>query len=561
MDIAIPAGTSEKVSLPPNVSKIVSGLQSLGYTPLSAIADVIDNSIDADAQHINVAIGFDSSMQVRVRISDDGSGMDKGGLANAMTYGAPGSKSAQALGRFGLGLKTASTSMCDLLTVVSSLGEAQIDFATWDIDEVKAKNDWVLTRGTASGRFLDDFHEGMDALFALGTAQNSTRGTVVIWDHTFGIIKGRNRKSPANPQRSLDTVIRNLRTHIATTYQRFIDVDDERARNVIIAINGDEVEPWDPFCTKWVEAEDRGGQKTFRFELSGNTHDMICRNFILPLNNEIEDPGYADSNKVSLEGQGIYLYRNQRLIEGPSWFGIGKKETHINRYRVELSFTGELDDLFALDVTKSDAMLDIDPDLQSLLTEYLSPMRREAENRQRAASAKTTAGKDGSKAKRPSEITIARTLKNLDVATEQIAPDGSVTLVGNAGETPILNVKGEGTGQIVILEEDDEASTFIERHSTVEHGALWQAAWARGHGMSVILNTGHDWFRKAYLPNATNEPLVQAIEYLFFALAQAEYNNSNSEERDSFEQFRIDVSRNLQKLVRELPEPADDLEE
>lgn len=549
---------AEKIKLPPNVAKIVSGLQALGYTPLSAIADVIDNSIDAGASHVHVALALDSASQVKVRISDSGHGMTRTGLEQAMTYGAPGEKPPSALGRFGLGLKTASTSMCSLLTVISSTDGNGVEFAAWDLDVVRRENDWVLTRGQATGGHLDEFDEGLDALEAVGANMERRVGTVVAWDRTFGIIKGRNGQAPANPQRSLDTVVRNLRTHLAVTFQRFIDPQDPRGRNVVIAVNGDIVDPWDPFSTEWVEPEDVGGSKRFRFSLGGAEHAIVCRTFILPMNNEIEDPRYAETNRVSLESQGIYLYRNDRLIEGPSWFGIGKKETHINRLRVELSFEGELDDLFALDVTKSDAMLDIDPGLHEMLTDYLSLMRREADNRQRAGNAKRNSGKDDSAKQRPSDITIARTLKTLDVAVEKTQADGSVVLQGNSGDTPILDTAGRATGQIVVLEEDQNHSAFVERRDSVEHGALWEAAWARGRGMSVLLNAGHDWFRKAYLPNATNEPLVQAIEYLFYALAQAEYNNSNPEERDSFEQFRVDVSRNLRKLVRDLPEPTDD---
>lgn len=557
MTIQETAQGKETITLPPNVAKIVTGLQALGYTPVSAIADVIDNSIDAGATHVNVELGLDRNNHVVVRISDSGSGMDQSELENAMTYGAPAPKSAQALGRFGLGLKTASTSMCDVLTVVSSNDGRVINFATWDMNEVKRRGDWILTRGPANGRNLDAFREGMAALVAIGAPSEST-GTVVMWDETFGIIKGRNRKDPANPKKSLETVTRNLHTHLAVTYQRFLDPHDDRARNVVIAVNSVPVSPWDPFCTTWVEPEDVNGAKRFKFGLDSKTHEIVCRTFILPLNNEVADPQYAEVNNISLEGQGIYLYRNNRLIEGPGWFGIGKKETHINRLRVELSFDGELDDLFALDVTKSDAMLDIDPTLHSFLSVHLLPMKREADNRQRTGNAKTSSGKKEASSKRPSELTIARTLKSLDVAVERTNPDGSVVLRGNSGDAQIVDDSGKPTGQIRVLEEDAEDKAFVERKPTVEHGALWEAAWTKGHGIGVILNAGHDWFRKAYLPNATNEPLIQAIEYLFYALAHAEINNTNPADRESFEQFRVDVSRNLKRLVRELPEPPEE---
>jgi hypothetical protein len=549
----------ETIIAPPKPAGIATSLQSLGYTPVSAIADIIDNSIDADATHINVKLALDLHGQVIVQIADNGIGMNKSVLVKAMTY-ADGSKDSSKLGRFGLGLKTASTSMANLLRVVSSDDGKVFNSAFWDIDEIREKNAWVLNVGEPARPQLDSFKLAMRDLVALGAESTADKGTLIIWEKTFGVIKGRSGGAPANPQKAMETVLRKLIKHLSITFQRFVDHSDKRARDVVIAVNDEVVEAWDPFCTAWADPEDVGGIKQFKFESDDGSkeHSVGIRTFILPDPSEIVDDEYGSTVGVSLDSQGIYLYRNQRLIEGPDWFGIGKSETHLNRLRVEMNFDGILDDLFALDVTKSDAMLDIDPQLQQLLTDYLGPLRREADQRSRAQSAKKATQQSKPVADRPTEITIGRNIKNLDIAEGGTADDGSIVLTGNHGTTTIIDSKGKATGQIAILPEDENPVAYVQRQEELENGALWKAAWAKNQGMSVILNTGHPWYQKAYMPNAENSPLVQAIEYLFFALAQAEYNNSSEADREAFESFRVDVSRNLQKLVRHLPEPTDD---
>lgn len=544
----------EIIDTPPNPGGIATSLQSLGYKIETAIADLIDNSIDAEATHVNVVLELDIHNQVVVRIEDNGTGMNRDGLISAMRY-ANGNKSSEKLGRFGLGLKTASTSMSNLLTVISATDTGGKVFACWDVDKIRATDSWGLQIGPADVKQRAIFDDAMSTLQALGADSGAVTGTVVEWGRTFGIIKGRGGNAPLNPANSLVTLIRRVSKHLSLTFQRFLDPNDSRAATIVIAVNGEAIVHWDPFCEIWATPEDRDGKKEFSFQKEDGTREsVVVRTFILPDPNSIEDPEFGNYADIGLGRQGIYLYRNARLIEGPDWFGIGVRETHLNRLRVEISFKGILDELFALDVTKSDAMLDIDPGLQDELSKYLMPLRREADIRTRKARAENASENSTPIEARTTEITIGRNLKSLDIPSSRTAPDGSLVLQGNQGDTTIIDSSGEPTGQILVLPEDESPAAFVQRQPDLRNGSLWEAAWQSGKGLSVMLNTGHAWYQKAYLPYSDDVALSQAIEYLFFALAQAEYNNSDENDREAFETFRIDVSRNLQKLVKHLPD-------
>ena len=96
----------------------------------------------------------------------------------------------------------------------------------------------------------------------------------------------------------------------------------------------------------------------------------------------------------------------------------------------------------------------------------------------------------------------------------------------------------------------------ISTNGTLDNGVLWEPALING-AAGVTLNTGHPFYPKAYLPSKGDSVAVQALDFMLWALAQAELNNVNDENKDAFEEFRIEVSRNLKKLVADLPDPPE----
>ncbi|UTT39438.1 ATP-binding protein [Glutamicibacter mishrai] len=539
----------------PDTVRVIEGFRDTGYTFDAAIADIIDNSIGpGNATVIAVALTLDADASAVVRIADNGIGMTLTGLENAMRYGAERQQDQNSLSKFGLGLKTASTQFSKRLTVISchqKNTDETPNAAAWDLDRVASSGDWSLELGTADTFEQDLFEEALDELSVLsGTTVN--HGTLVAWDKIDRLMKTQRGTDVKNKSQTIKRLQKSLQQHLRTVFQRFLDHEDKRARNVDIYLNEEKLSPWDPFV------ENRGGDlvrtKEFAFEApDGTNHTASMRAFIIPRKDEMEDLETWKEANVSLDRQGIYLYREGRLIDGPSWLGTGSPETHVNNLRVELSFEAQLDPIFGVGIKKSG--VHIDDHFLDKLAETLWPIRREADKRSRAGKSKNLT--TGFAAKRPTEVTLDRVKPTLRVPTVSKNSDGSIELVNKSGNVTVVGKDGTPSGLINITIDDEFADMNIIRKESLNNGVLWDMSLSTNDLLQVELNAGHEWYQKAYLPIANNTNVSQAIEYLFYAIAQAELDSTTTELREMFEEFRIDVSRNLKKLVKDLPFPKD----
>ena len=366
----------------PTIGGMADGFRAFGYTFPVAIADLVDNSIDAQATAIDVQVFFGPDGKPGVSIADNGCGMDLEGLVNATRWGGVAVDDAARLGRFGLGLKTASYSFCRRLTLVSTPGGGVLEmFATSDLDVMKEENEWLLELGEITPDQGAAFEEARDVLEGL-TGERPDKGTLVIWEKVDRLLINRSGGELKDPARALETKKRQLREHLGTVFQRYLDPDDDRARTVVVAVDGQKVEPWDPFCEKFelvepvllkiikletVDGEDRG--------------QVIVRGFILPHPRAMDDPEYAAEADISLSNQGIYVYRENRLVCGPTWLRRLNQETHLNLLRIDISYLATQDDLFTLDLRKES--LKIDLGLDEVIGEMLGVIRKEANRRSR----------------------------------------------------------------------------------------------------------------------------------------------------------------------------------
>lgn len=551
--------TREHVVVTPDTRRMVEGLRDTGYTFNSAVADLIDNSIAADAARVSVYLGWTTEDDIILTIADDGHGMAEDGLLEAMRYGAPERGTRSSLGRFGLGLKTASTGFCRRLTVMSrNSATAPLMAAVWDLDHVVKSGKWDLDLGEADADENSMWEDAAAELEAIASGA-VTAGTVVMWQKVDKLLKTKSGEDAKNRNLALKRTEKSLIDHLEMVFQRYLDRKDDRVADVAIAVNGRDLRPWDPFQVA------NGGQLALDKKLkmrpayaggsSTEEFEVLLRAYILPRKDEYQSDEARTEARIGIDRQGIYLYRENRMIEGPEWLGTGATETHLNTLRVDLSFPGQLDEVFGVGIKKSG--VHIDPSLVEALQQLLAPVRREADRLSRKGKAPTTTTQGGA-GTRPTERTINRVKGSLTVPTVEHTPTGAISLKNNAGEVVVRDDAGKETGIVTIVVDDDEQGLSVVRHDTLEDGALWEARYANAAGIQVALNAGHSWYRKAYLPNAADSNLVQAIEYLFYALAQAEMNNTDTDAHETFAEFRIEVSRNLKKLVKDLPEPDND---
>jgi hypothetical protein len=357
---------SKTHELLPDAARVVEGLRDTGYQFNTAVADVVDNSIAADATSIHIILKQDFRGNASLRIVDNGTGMNDEELLNAMRYGSNVRTNKASLGKFGLGLKTASTAFCRRLVVISrNDGAAELSSATWDLDHVRDNNRWEILLDSPSKTDAD----------LLVSLIGDGSGTLVVWDKMDRVMKTYKDLAGGAARRAFEKIVQSLRQHLSVVYQRFLDPADARARNIRILLNGEDVTCWDPFVASESIHE---GEEEIDVQFPDESHASFrIRAFILPRKEEFTSEDAWKAARVSNQNQGIYIYRENRLIHGPDWLGLFTKEPHFSLLRVEFSFDHSLDEAFQIDIKKSQIILD--EGLTQFVIDFLAPRRRAAE--------------------------------------------------------------------------------------------------------------------------------------------------------------------------------------
>lgn len=527
----------ELVSCPPDAVRVAEGLRDTGYEFNTAIADIIDNSISADATNVHVMLNMDVKGNILVAVADDGSGMDREGLINALTYGSRKREDPSSLGKFGLGLKTASTAFCRKLTLVSrKSGDAKPLSATWDLDKVPHHN-WSIMIGDATSEEKE--------LLNLYAPEKS--GTLVIWDNVDRLLKEYKRQDGVHMRKAKDRYLDHLRQHISMVYQRFIDQSDKREHNINIFINDVPVEPWDPFCIS--EVKEPISEKSLELELmDGTKASFNIRAFVLPRKEDFQDQELAKRARIGNDMQGIYVYRENRMIHGPDWMDMFRKEPHFTLCRVELSFDHKLDDAFKVDIKKSRILLATEL-YDWLRDKFLSGPRREAE----AISRKGQVAKAGA----ASALLHSSSNNAIHSKANALKSANLNEYNGQTGIATVQNKSGKAHIKIKVLEADSPNELHIRPVPQINDGLLFEPAYISGN-QGVQVNTSHPFYSKVYIPNRDSSVTIQGLDSLLWALCVAELGCISDETKRKFEEMRFEVSRLLRNLVEDMPDPDEE---
>ena len=328
----------------PRADILVESTRSIGYTFESALADIIDNSIGNGATHIDVRF---SSIEPRyIAILDDGCGMTPDELIIAMRYGSKNVKDKRAesdLGRFGLGLKTASLSQCRKLTVISKKNNI-ISAASWDLDFIIEQQGWSL-KVYDYDEMVNHYNKAIPRLLDELNAYES--GTIVIWEDFDKMLEG-----ASEPDILFDEKISIARSHLELIYHNFLDKTSKSP--IELRFNYRPLAVKDPFLTKHPGTQPLSEEY---IELEG--HNIRVKPYILPyLNkltrNDIELLGTLDDLRNK---QGIYVYRNNRLIIWGTWFRLDTKNELNKLARIRVDIPNSLDHIWDIDIKKSTASL------------------------------------------------------------------------------------------------------------------------------------------------------------------------------------------------------------
>ncbi len=528
---------------PPDAPRLIYGLRDTGYSFNTAAADIIDNSIAAHATEVNVRIELAADGRKFVYFGDNGDGMDEAKLFGAMRYGAVVRSNLASLGKFGLGLKTASSSVCVKFAVISrqSANEEFCKLA-WDLEHVEERKKWEMLQEEITADEYDLFEELC-----------GDKGTLVVWSKCDRLLaKDYDDPGGAREQAAIRRLADRLMEHIGLIYHRFLDTNNDSEDNVAITVNGASVEPWNPFYPAKAEQVLSPKQQEIEIELEDSSIEKArIRAWILPHSRDLTEPERKLA-RISNRGQGFYIHREGRVIQEGGWLGVfGVMEPHSSLLRVEFDFDHKLDEAFKVDVKKSKIMFD--PALEEGLKKLLNPVHREAKARYRRTetAAAVERGVDHGSANKAVSSTPNAKKPSVDSAD---ASGGTATLSNNRGNSIKL--------RIPVDTNVSPDSIHIEAVETIMSGDLWEPAMRSdaesGFVSGVRINKHHDFYQKIYQRAAASGYAVEGMDLLLWAFTVAEHNNTTPELEPIFEDIRNEISTNLKKLLRDVPLPDKD---
>lgn len=325
-----------KTEAVPEAASMIETFRAIGYNLETAVADIIDNSISAGAKNVYVDRIWNGSNTV-ITIKDDGCGMSSHDIIEAMRPGSQNpleTRSTSDLGRFGLGMKTASFSQCRKLTVLSKKSGYHSAFWTWDLDYVAKTHKWELIRWAP-----DDYVNAIEG-------QNS--GTMIIWTDLDRIISPSTSVDDIVAKQKFSDAWARVKAHLAMTFHRFIENNE-----ITIYWGENEIEAWNPFCLT--------EKKTQYFPtdfLYFGSQKAEVKGYVLPhKNNFSSDESYrkAEGMYGYPAAQGFYIYRGNRLLLAGNWLNLFRKEDHYKLVRISIDLPNTLDSEWQIDIKKSTA--------------------------------------------------------------------------------------------------------------------------------------------------------------------------------------------------------------
>jgi Histidine kinase-, DNA gyrase B-, and HSP90-like ATPase len=500
----------------PNPSKLIESLRYLGYDNYGAIADLVDNSWDAGAKTVKIWVRIRGG-EPEIIIADDGIGMDEPVLNQAIKLGSMIDKDpASDLGKFGMGLVTASLSIARQTVILTKTQDGQILKAINDVDEIKRANEFISFLGQADMSDIASFSE------FLGKSQT---GTIVI-------LRKCDNLSNSNPSLFSKTLIK----HLSRVFRYFLSAD--RA----IFVNNEQLEKSDPlkwdvaehFCDERIEVKFQNGDK----QVKDSIHVKLA---ILP---DISTEG-EKAKEGNIRTQGLYVLRNNREILAAETLGLFNKHNDFNRFRGEILFSGSLDKYMGVNFTKSGVELDQSAfdQLGNFLSGQIKTIRNRIKKTQRAETpadvAEVHRGAEQEIHKKSKLLLTPKAPKEKREPSDEPKPEP--TDKPNEPKTPREPREKQQPGGFA-------ANCKFETASMGEAGVIYEAE-QQGRTIIIRWNSDHPFYKRFVLENQQDKGMLAAADYLVYSLACAELLSLNDENVELIQTFKATMSANLRTLL------------
>lgn len=531
----------EEIISIPNAARTFEALRNLGYNLYSSIADIVDNAITeaVKAKNIDVYFDFDSDGNIVCRIQDDGCGMSSKELEEAMRLGTDTTYEENDLGKFGMGMKTASLSHCDTLTIISKRKNEDICGFRWDITEIQKTGRWTLLE-------LNEIE--IEKILIRENLEMNEHGTIVFWDNIFLINENyRSYKNEKFAQNYYFRLLSNIQQHLGMIYHRFLDGTLIKEESINLTVNDNPIIPWDPFCRDEPNTEEIELKKELKeLIIPGYSKAVRIRGYVLP--NKIgftsEEAWKKAKGLLSWnDSQGYYIYRANRIIRFGGWHNTKAKDEHDKLARVSIDIDSSLDNLFQITVNKNKVQF----------PEILYHHLKTNVNPKIIKKAKARYNKSEDKLKVRNQFRKSK--KKIDSVSKGLLKENKIkTKVSQNGQSNAVQVKNPSGTWI-----SNKINDFLKYGSEKDYeivsdhigdGSFWKIVCDHNNKFKVIINASHPFYTRIY-KSSKNKAATSAMDALIFSLAFAELYNKNDQNAHLFDTFKTVCSKALEKITKE----------
>lgn len=520
--------------------RLLQGYSRYGYTPQTALADIIDNSLSADATEIRIDISEQIDGSSKVYITDNGKGMSKDRLKVALAFGSPEDIQNSRLSKFGFGMKTASL-------------------------EVSPKGFSVLTRSKENGQtsaasLLEVDQEGTGSLNArMWNTQNFDEtslhyldqlcgkegsGTLVVWEDADLKEADRYKDDMGGAEMTRKRIENRISKYLGMVFHRWIEGTAAGNKQAKIIFQNEEITPWNPLSEKYIDLEQVDEILPFTvLTETGQQIEMRLTPWVIDKNlpKSVAENEAKKSNKY----QGIYLYRMDRIINNPQWFQIrSNKRDPLNGLRFSLEVDPALDDLIHLDVKKSNV------DLPDEILTKIAPSVEFYIKSEEARAHTGKAAKNKSKTPLTALESTSKKYKELDKKAPTVRPE-------RQSATEVLTTNEEGGKLLLHMRElpsnlrGENTIHLVQAHET--KSLLWEPRTARDLSLQVLINEDHDFYQKVILPSG--EAAYEGFIWMLLAFSRAELATQYSDFKLQFSHMRRHMSETLEAYAADIELP------
>lgn len=489
----------------PNASKTIESLRHLTYTNVSAIADIVDNSLDAHAENITISVSENNKNELQeITIIDDGVGMPIQVMQEAIKLGSDTEKDQTDLGRFGMGLVTASISMARRIEVVSKEANGEPNKVVLDLDDIADTNTWRANIEQPSDN-------ENSILNSLGS------GTIVNL-----------RKVDKLQYKLMSTFVSKLMIHLSEVFRHYIDAD----KNIIL--NGNKLTAIDPL-ELWRDQTEIMFDEDIKFKESN-----FSVKFVL-LENTGQDE--ARHRGYNIANQGIYIVRNQRQIaRALSFLEISAKHNDLNRVRVEISYSEDLDDFFGINFTKDElvpkqALLDV---LVNNLKQFYSLARKRAKINQAVDKSQKLDHKEA-------EDVITRKSKLLKTKNVMELRSKKTNKSNDTSKAP------EGTKKRENIRKFQQGDRSVKvKFGEVDLGETGDLYVSDFEGTMLVINwnINHPFHSEMVAKYSVDKDISLPLDFFLYSLVTAELSVTNEQNLSIIESIKSTLSTNLRVLMK-----------